>query len=315
MNKTDPAYMDALAAQHCTPSEIEDYVREKARRNPERYSLTLAVGRVVVSDDWKDGNPLFDAVNAEKTESFKTPLLLLREIELDEQHPLVSDPSPIRSWEADLPCLVKGNHLLNGSPLRYWRGSLPRLENGEGFAAKSSLVEWTEPLPSLVSGESMFEDVASLTSWQTELPSLVNGNSMFRFTGVDSWQVALPRLKSAYAMFANTPLEEWDVPTPALAVGDFMFAFGQQGKRLTRFRGSLESLTSGKGMFAHANLDLESVRCVAETIKDVSATVDGWLHPLDLVVNRQEALADKARLNTYLDIIRKKGWQITNLLV
>lgn len=113
-------------------------------------------------------------------------------------------------------------------------------------------------------------------------------------------------------MFSDTSIEEWTVELPNLVNGEAMFQQGSESeaKCLKRFRGTLPALIIGTDMFRRCQLDIDSIRCIAETIKDVSVG-DFPIHSekvLDITLD--PATRQDPNFQKYVEIIQEKGWNV-----
>lgn len=150
----------------------------------------------------------------------------------------------------------------------------PNSKFGNGCA-----LEWKTAMPNLetqgnITGQTnpkgMFESNKWIQIFNAPTPRLKDGRRMFSWSNLVVFKGNLDSLEYGDYMFFNTPLHHFDTPTPALLNGQYMFAYENSGYLgLSSFRGRLDSLVNGYRMFSGCRLDLESLRCIAETIRDV----------------------------------------------
>lgn len=121
----------------------------------------------------------------------------------------------------------------------------------------------------------------------------------------EPWDVTT--VNASYAFSQAYWLDEWDYPMSKVEIADGMFS----GSSLRRFRDSstfhtsLTNLSSGVNMFSTCQLDAESVRIIAEQIKDWSTL--GGTHQLGLYIDSRY----RNDVAPYIATIRAKGWTVS----
>lgn len=173
--------------------------------------------------------------------------------------------------------------------------------------------KWTEHLCELQNGTRLFFGFTHLTSFSGDLSSLVNGKNMFHFcTGLTSFNSDLSSLVDGSDMFSScVSLTSFKSNLSSLVNGYYMF---HGCNALTSFRGNLSSLTNGYAMFTGGcELDTESIKCIADTIKDVtgltnSSSYTGTVYKQIFIdtVNSVPTEEEKGYFNT----IASKGWTV-----
>lgn len=145
-------------------------------------------------------------------------------------------------------CDLDDNGDERGLILSEFNSDLSNLADGRWmFYGCFSLISFASDLSSLTDGLQMFSNCSSLTSFTSDLSSLTNGGVMFA---------------------SCSKLETFSSDLSSLTYGGSMF---YRCTNLTSFSSDLPSLTAGNIMFQSCKLDAESVMCIADTIKDITA--------------------------------------------
>lgn len=159
-----------------------------------------------------------------------------------------------------------------------------------GTSALPKEGDWREPIPLgygfYMCGTDTNADEDYIKIHEPWKPDTVDGNAMFRYCG---W------------------LTEWNFPMPMLENGSYMFAYTYMRKFRdpSEFGTSLSRLVNGDYMFILCSLDAESVRIIAEQIKDWRG--DTATHKLSLGIDQ----AYRDEVGGYIDAITAKGWTVT----
>lgn len=134
--------------------------------------------------------------------------------------------------------------------------------------------------------EKIWYTVSLLKKFNVDLPKVTKGIGMFtRCPGLEEFGGALPNLESGYRMFPNC-------------------------ENLKRFRSALPKLKDGRRMFSGCQLDLESLRIIADSIPLVPSdhsTYEGKLH----IGLGSLTAEEEVQKNIYLNQMAEKGWSVT----
>lgn len=194
-------------------------------------------------------------------------------------------------WGEHLPDLNDGTKTFyKCTAMTAFNGDLSSLTNGQHmFRDCSNLASFNIPLGSLTYGRSMFYDCSNLTTFTSNLSSLTNGNYMFWYcTNLTSFTGDLSSLTIAYDMFYHCT-------------------------NLTTFDSDLSSLTNGLNMFSGCKLNLNSLKKIADTIKNVTSLTEGESVTEDIrktihigIANSTPSIEEQGHLNR----IASKGWTV-----
>lgn len=121
----------------------------------------------------------------------------------------------------------------------------------------------------------------------------------------EPWDVATVDASNAFSLAYW--LDEWDYPLPRVEIADNMFngTYMRRFRDSSAFRTSLTNLSSGSNMFNICQLDAESVRIIAEQIKDWSTL--GGTHRLGLYIDSRY----RDEVAPYIAAITAKGWTVS----
>jgi hypothetical protein len=151
--------------------------------------------------------------------------------------------------------------------LTYFDGDLNNLEIGTLMFENSSIKDIRTSLDSLVLGDSMFKN-SLITHFNTNLPALSRATGMFKDTlKLNEFNGSLDTIFDASSMFEGSTLTSFSSHTPYLYKGTNMFANSNISSVLTSFNNLLE----GVGMFENTNLDIASVKLIAETLPKINS--------------------------------------------
>lgn len=172
------------------------------------------------------------------------------------------------------------------------------------------------PFPVLKNGCYMFCGCNALTNVSIpDLSSLQNGYMMFYKTRLQNFSCDLPSLKNGDTMFMNynqaTPANFSETAKLVSFNGDLgelvdgKSLFSQQSKFTTFSTSSLQNLKSGIDMFYRTSLNLNSVKQIADNIRDIRDlnrnTDSDWSYQID---GEEETIIDKSDRG----IITINGW-------
>ena len=196
--------------------------------------------------------------------------------------------------------------------------------NGGLFYNCTALTSFSGDLSNLVNGRSMFMNCTNLTSFNGDLSNLVNGRSMFHTTKLTQFSGDLSNLENGTGMFNYAPLESFSEDLSSLTIGSYMFAMSSLtsfnvdlssvvegvsmfiGNPLTSFNSNLSSLTKAYFMFKDCKLNTESIKCIAETIKDVTEVTD-IEKSIDIGIGNSTPTEEE---QGYFNIIASKDWTV-----
>lgn len=188
----------------------------------------------------------------------------------------------------------KTNDIVNG----VWVEYLPDLTDGSNLFIGSdgpnpisqTLKTFTSYFPALTNGSWMLADCTNLTTFSCgDLNYLTNGDSMF---------------------YRCTKITTFNSSLKSLTYGKYMFGGCLE---LTTFNSDLSSLTNGYSMFYGCKLNTNSLKNIADTIKNVKSLTNGadkhaaiWKN-IDIgIANSTPNAQEKTAFNT----IASKGWTV-----
>ena len=188
----------------------------------------------------------------------------------------------------------KTNDIVNGAWVEY----LPDLTDGSNLFIGSdgpnpisqTLKTFTSYFPALTNGSWMLADCTNLTTFSCgDLNYLTNGDSMF---------------------YRCTKITTFNSSLKSLTYGKYMFSGCLE---LTTFNSDLSSLTNGYSMFYGCKLNTNSLKNIADTIKNVTSLTNGadkhaaiWKN-IDIgIANSTPNAQEKTAFNT----IASKGWTV-----
>lgn len=188
----------------------------------------------------------------------------------------------------------KTNDIVNGAWVEY----LPDLTDGSNLFVGSdgpnpisqTLKTFTSYFPALTNGSWMLADCSNLTTFSCgDLNYLTNGDSMF---------------------YRCTKITTFNSSLKSLTYGKYMFSGCTE---LTTFNSDLSSLTNGYSMFYGCKLNTNSLKNIADTIKNVTILTNGadkhaaiWKN-IDIGLGNSTPTATE---KTYLTQIKNKGWTV-----
>lgn len=224
-------------------------------------------------------------------------------------------------WNADnlinfssiLSSLTNGAAMFGCTGFTSFDTKLPKLENGnEMFCYCSNLKSFNVDLSSLTTAEYMFFECFALESFTSDVSSLVYGYEMFHDChGLTFVKTDMSKLQDGdYMFYNNYNMTSFDAPLDSLYYGCGMF---HNCSNLTSFTGNLNSLTNGYQMFRECKLNTDSLRKIANTIKDVreltngDKTYDDVYKMLHFGLENETPTEEETRL---LTIIHDKGWDV-----
>jgi hypothetical protein len=167
----------------------------------------------------------------------------------------------------------------------------------------ATLTSWVADLSNLEEASSSFAGCAALDTFIGDLGSLTDGSNMFDgCTSLDTFIGDLSSLTNGFNMFKGCT-------------------------SLKTFIGDLSSLTDGRGMFGDGaiqtgssgfcKLDIDSLECIANTIKDVNYREgdETSLPPLpgqsyELWLGLASETFPSERSSKAIDVIQSKGWTV-----
>lgn len=209
--------------------------------------------------------------------------------------------SNLTSFDGNLDNLTEAwNMFRNCKDLTSFNVKLPNLTNGWAMFCDSAVAEsfpgsgiFSLEMPSLKWGLSMFFGCTGITTFTSDLSNLISAQRMFQGctnlakvdTNLDSllfsyyafancealtsFDIPLPKIVAATSMFSGcTNLTSFSSDLSALKVGNNMFSGCSS---LTSFSGDLSSLVSANNMFNGCKLDIESIICISDSIRDLAA--------------------------------------------
>lgn len=151
--------------------------------------------------------------------------------------------------------------------LSYFDGDLNNLEIGTLMFGNSSIKDIRTSFDSLILGDSMFKN-SLITHFNANLPALSRATGMFKDTlKLNEFNGSLDTIFDASSMFEGSTLTSFSSHTPYLYKGTNMFANSNVSSVLTSFNNLLE----GVGMFENTNLDIASVKLIAETLPKINS--------------------------------------------
>ena len=195
----------------------------------------------------------------------------------------------LTSFNIDLSKLTNGMGMFRGTPLTSFSGDLSKLTNGSQMFMGTNLTSFSVDISSIVDCSSMFQACSDLTSFNGgDLSNLTNGSSMFFNVSLTSFSSDLSSLTNGDSMFANA-------------------------YSLTSFDSDLSSLTNGDFMFYYCKLNTDSIKCIAETIKNVTGLTNSTTYPIQ--VNKKIRIdignsTPTTEEQGYLNTIASKGWTV-----
>ena len=172
----------------------------------------------------------------------------------------------ITEFNSDLSSLVYGYRFFyTCENFTTFTSDLSSLVDGSYMFRMTALSSFSGNLRSLVDGTAMFYG-AKFTSFDNDLSSLVNGREMFRGSDITSFNCKLGNLTNGYYMFNGAKFTSFSEDLSSLVDGTAMF----YTTTLTSFSSNLSSLLSGYNMFLTCNLTTESIKCIADSIRDLA---------------------------------------------
>ena len=211
--------------------------------------------------------------------------------------------------------VINGKSLFLRSRLTIFNDDLSCLMNGfQMFASSKSLAKFRSALPSLTNGIKMFYGCFALTKFETKLPNLVLAECMFRNnTSLTTINTCLPNLTHAQGMFGGCS----NLSTIRFSKNSFGCLYNGQDmfngcSKIDKFYYELPYLETGDGMFKGCQLDVESVRIIAESLYDFGAkdsddyAEDRRKHVITIGVG--QGVIDK--VTEYVELIDSKGWVV-----
>lgn len=217
--------------------------------------------------------------------------------------------SSIEFFSGDLSSLIDGSYMFSNTPLKSFTGCLRNLDKGKGMFTLTHITSFDENLSKLSNGSYMFADSAIqtysgnlhhlinatgmfantyITEFNEELPSLVIGDVMFHKSDIESFSIDLPNAVRTTSMFSHSPITSFYGDLSSLVSAKFMF----YNTNLADFKGNLSSLLSAEGMFQRCKLSNQSLKFIADSIKDIKNVVSDINSTLD-----QNDLANIEKLN------------------
>ena len=223
----------------------------------------------------------------------------------------------ITSFSLPVPNLTKATEMFKGCKnLLSFNSNLPRLKYGiKMFENDSNLQTFeVDDLSTLVIGSFMFRNTG-LSNFAYDMSNLIDGQGMFEgCKNLQSISSDLTVLINGDRMFCNSKVDSFEIDTANLVFGNEMF----KNTGLKEFKGNLKSLKSGQEMFKGCNLDQESIKLIAESIKDLTNNTD-WTYIIDGVsfeidenqrgqLYIQTGNYDIIEVHEHLNKIIDKGW-------
>ena len=223
----------------------------------------------------------------------------------------------------------------------YWntniKNSLKNVINGTDAFYNTKLSKFNDDLSCLMNGSQMFMNCSMLTAFNSALPSLTNGVRMFSgCTLLSDFETKLPNLSIANEMFKNnTSLTKVNTCLPNITQGEGMFmncsnlssirfsknSFGclyngcdmfNGCSKIDKFYYELPYLETADGMFKGCQLDVESVKIIANSLYDFGAkdsddyAEDRRKHIITLGIKQ----GDVDKITEYVELIDSKGWVV-----
>lgn len=211
--------------------------------------------------------------------------------------------------------VINGKNLFLRSRLTTFNDDLSCLMNGfQMFGTSKNLATFRSALPSLTNGIRMFYDCSALTKFETKLPNLVLAECMFRNnTNLTTINTCLPNLTHAQGMFGGcsslSKIRFSKNSFQCLYNGCDMF---NGCSKLGEFYYELPYLETADDMFLGCQLDVKSVRIIAESLYDFGTkdsnnyAEDGRKHVITIGIRQ----GDIDKVTKYVELIDSKGWVV-----
>ena len=219
----------------------------------------------------------------------------------------------LTNFSSILSSLTNGAAMFGCTSLTSFDTKLPKLENGdEMFCYCSNLKNFNVDLSSMTTAEYMFFECFALESFTSDVSSLTYGFEMFHDChSLTFVKTDMSKLQDGdYMFYNNYNMTSFDAPLDSLYYGYGMF---HNCSKLTSFNGNLNSLTNGYQMFRECKLDTDSIRKIADTIKDVREltngvkTYDDVYKMIHFGLQNETPTEEETKL---LTIIHNKGWDV-----
>lgn len=203
----------------------------------------------------------------------------------------------LSKFNDDLSCLMNGRQMfMNCSKLRAFNSALPSLTNGiKMFSGCTLLLEFETKLPNLSIANEMFKNNTSLAKVNTCLPNITQGEGMFMGCS------ALSNVRFSKNSFQ------------CLYNGCDMF---NGCSKLGQFYYELPYLETADDMFLGCQLDVKSVRIIAESLYDFGEKGTNPEKPDYAEDDRKHVITigirqgDIDKVQTYVELIDSKGWVV-----
>lgn len=216
---------------------------------------------------------------------------------------------------SSLGSLINGSWMFTRSGLTMFNDDVNCLTNGTAmFFNSKNLSRFKSALPSLTVGQWMFKG-CNLKEFKSKLPSLSIGQGMFAVNeNLTTFNSLMPNLTIGIDMFLNcTNLTTFIVPPSSLKNLYYTRAMFKGCYNLNVFTGSLEALEQPYWMFNNCKLSLESIRNIANTVKDYTGIYqDDLTHDFGPIgIDCLESEYDNSEFKALIDKIRGKGWALS----
>ena len=211
--------------------------------------------------------------------------------------------------------VINGKNLFLRSQLTKFNDDLSCLMNAhQMFAFSKKLTTFRSALPSLTNGIKMFYGCSALTKFETKLPNLVLAECMFRNnTSLTEINTCLPNLTHAQGMFGGcsnlSKIRFSKNSFQCLYNGCDMF---NGCSKIGSFYYELPYLETADDMFLNCQLDVKSVRIIANSLSDFGTkdsngyATDGRKHVITIGIRQ----GDIDKVQTYVDLMDSKGWVV-----
>lgn len=211
--------------------------------------------------------------------------------------------------------VINGKCLFLRSQLTTFNDDLSCLMNGfQMFGNSKNLATFRSALPSLTNGIRMFYGCPKLTKFETKLPNLVLAECMFaNNTSLETINTCLPNLTHAQGMFGGcsnlSKIRFSKNSFQCLYNGCDMF---NGCSKIGEFYYELPYLETADNMFLDCQLDVKSVRIIAESLYDFGSkdsndyAEDGRKHVITIGIRQ----GDIDKVQTYIELIDSKGWVV-----
>lgn len=150
----------------------------------------------------------------------------------------------LTSFSGDLRQLEDGTEAFRGSSIEVIDCDFSSLKNARGMFKDSSLKRFDKEVTLVNIGSEMFRNTKNMTYFDSPLNNLLDGGEMFEGSSIKRFSSYVPYLYNGKDMFRNSNIED--------------------------INASFTNLFDGIGMFENTNLNLESIRKIAETLPKIN---------------------------------------------